>query len=254
LAYSERITRPTIRNIAPAFTYWGYNTILSGNPEIRPTISRRWNLTYRFKTIFLQFQFSDDDNALTFQPMVVAADNLVFDRSENMPDRKTVMLSLNAPVQWTNWWESRFSSAIYWARYQPLVEGEPQTITNWRMTASVVNSFQMQKGFAIELSTKLYSKRRSGLGNIPAKVIFDLGLKKTINSRFNVAFNWQNMFNTGAFYAINIDEPDLNLVYDWRYNIEGNVFRLSFMYNFGNVGVKGKQKVVGAEEERRRMN
>ena len=254
-SYSKRIARPSIRRIAPAFGYWGYNTILGGNPDIRPTFSHRWNISYRYKTVLLQLQFSDDDDALTFQPTIFAEDNLVLTRSVNMPDKKTAMVALNAPVQFTPWWESRWAASAYWFRLQPLFEGQIRTFTAWYTTATVIQNFHLPKGFSIELAAKLYSDRRNGLGVVPAKALLDLGLKKTISSKFSLAFTCSDLFNWGSFYAIQFDEPDLNIVYDWIYDTEGNVFRLSFSYKLGNVEVKrNKSRATGSEEERGRMN
>ncbi len=254
-SYSKRITRPSIRSIAPAFAYWGYNTILGGNPDIRPAFTNQLNLSYRYKTVLVQFQFSDDDDALTFQPEVFAEDNLMLTRSANMPDKKTALISFNNPISITSWWQSRLAVSAYWFRLQPFLEGQILTFTDWYTTATLRNNFQLPKNFSIDLSAKWNSTRRSGLGVVPAKVLFDLGIKKTISPKFSLTFNWSDLFNWGSFYAVQFDEPDLNIIYDWNYDTEGNVFRLSINYNFGNAGVKKAQsRKIGAEEERRRMN
>ena len=255
LAYSERITRPSIRWIAPAFAFVGYNTILGGNPDILPTINQKVNLSYRNKNFLLQFQFSDDDNALTFQPSVFEEDNLILTRSANMPDLKTVMVGLNFPIQVKPWWSSRFVLSAYWFHLEPFFEGESFTYTNKYMTANIVNNFKLSDGMSLELSSKYNSARRIGLGVVPEKLILDLGIQKAWSSKFNMTLNWSDIFNLGSFYGIEIDEPDLNLVYDWHYDVEGNVVRLNVTYQFGQESTKGKKKrATGSEEERSRMN
>jgi len=58
-----------------------------------------------------------------------------------------------------------------------------------------------------------------------------------------------------AIWKITMDEPDFNIYYNWGYDTEGNLFRLTYSYNFGNKDLK---KVIvrqtSSEEERSRMN
>ncbi|MEL7122413.1 MAG: TonB dependent receptor [Bacteroidota bacterium] len=254
-SYSRRITRPSIRYVTPAFIFWGYNTVLSGNPDIRPTFSDRLNISYQHPLFLLQLQYSDDDDAITFQPTVFAEDNLIVTRTTNMPDLKTAMLSLNVPIRWNNWFESRINTSLYWFRLQPLFEGNIQTYTNWFSSSTLTNTFKLPKDFSLELVGRFNSERRIGLGTMPSRTTIDLGIKKSINSKLSMTLNWSDLFNLSSFYAINFAEPDLNVVYDWNYDAEGNLIRLSFSYNFGNTQLKGAGgRTTGSEEERGRMN
>lgn len=253
LSYTERITRPSIRNIAPAFMVWGYNTILGGNPDIRPTISRRINSSYQWGSFLLQLQFTDDDNALTYQPEVFAEDNLMLTRATNMPDLKTAMIGINFPITITKWWESRYSVSAYWQRLQPRVEGKPIIYTNAYVRANLTQTFKLPQQWAIELSAQANSSRRVGVGSIPQQASFNLGLKKSFSSRFSMALSWTDMFNIGSFYKFRINEPSVNMMYDWTYDIEGNLFRINLTYKFGNMKLrKAKSRSTGSEEERRR--
>ena len=253
ISYTERITRPSIRNIAPAFMVWGYNTILGGNPDIRPTISRRVNTSYQWGSFLLQLQFTDDDNALTYQPEVFAEDNLMLTRSANMPDLKTAMIGINFPVTITKWWESRYSISAYWQRLQPQVEGRPIVYTNAYVRGNITQTFKLPQQWAIELSAQANSSQRIGVGSLPEQASFNLGLKKTFSSRFSMALSWTDMFNLGSFYRFSIHEPSANMVYDWNYDIEGNLFRINLTYNLGNLKLrKTKSRRTGSEEERRR--
>ena len=70
-SYNERIRRPSLNDIAPAFFFWDNNTILGGNPAVRPTISRRVSTNFRHKKLLLTLQFTDDDNPLAVQPLIL---------------------------------------------------------------------------------------------------------------------------------------------------------------------------------------
>ncbi|MEL6867407.1 MAG: TonB-dependent receptor, partial [Bacteroidota bacterium] len=119
LSYNERISRPAFNDIAPAFFFWGYNTIMAGNPTIRPTISRRLSFSLRNKSALLTAQISHDKYPIAFQPETLEEENLLLIKGVNMEDRQTAMLSFNSPIAIRSWWEARINAAAYWRREAP---------------------------------------------------------------------------------------------------------------------------------------
>ncbi|MEM1322522.1 MAG: TonB-dependent receptor [Bacteroidota bacterium] len=255
LSYNERITRPAFNDIAPAFFFWGFNTILGGNPTVKPTISRKVSAALRHKSLLLTLQYSDDDNPLVFQPEVDAEANVLMTRVVNMADRKGAMISLNAPWQLTSWWESRYNLAAYWQHFEPIVEGEVLTRNDRYVTATVSQNFKLPQDFGAELTANWSSRRSWGLAQVPARASFNLGLQKSFSPDVKLSLSWNDLFNLGSFFDINFDEPDLNIVYRMRYEFEGNIARLALTWQLGNGKIKrGAERQTGSEEERRRMN
>lgn len=254
-SYNERISRPSMTTLAPAFFFWAPNTILAGNPGVRPTISRQLTSSFRFKTVLFRFQYSDYNDPVTTQPTVDAEANLLFTRAENMADLKRGMFALNFPIQITSWWESRYNMAGYWQRMQPIFEGAVIQRSDFYFTANTNQNFQLPSDFGVELSAAFRSAVKRGLGTMPYRGSISLGLQKRFGHNHQFTLNWSDLFDLGSFFRIQYDQPALNIFYDWHYDVEGSVFRLSYRYNFGN---KGLQKVgkrnTGSEEERNRVN
>lgn len=254
-AYNERITRPSFNTLAPAFFFFGYNTVLAGNPAVRPTISRKITASYQHPSFLINFQFSDDDNPLTYQPQTQEADNLTIIRIENMADAKTASLSLNVPLEISSWWESRYNIAWNWQKTVPIIEGLqiPQSIHY--VTFQTNQNFTLPRDYGFEISANLRSPQRYGLGRTVFIASVNMGLQKTFGKNLKVTLSWNDIFDWGSFFQINYDRPDLNLLYDWNYDLEGNIFRLSLSWQLGNTGLKKTSgRKTGSEEERRRVN
>lgn len=254
-SYNERISRPPMTTLAPAFFFWGPNTILAGNPAVRPTISRQLSTAFRFKAVLLRLQYTDYNDPITTQPTVDAEANLLFTRAENMVDLKRGVLSLNFTIQITSWWESRYNMAAYLQKIQPIFEESIIERSDFFFTANTNQNFKLPADFGVELSASFRSALKRGLGTMPYRGSINLGLQKSLGQHHQLTLNWSDLFDLGSFFRIQYDQPALNIFYDWHYEVEGSVFRLSYRYNFGN---KGLQKVgkrnTGSEEERGRVN
>lgn len=254
-SYSERISRPAFNNLAPTFFFWGYNTVFAGNPRVRPTTSQTINASFKHKSLLLSVSFSDDDSPLTFLPEIIAEDNLIITNVTNMEDAKTASVSLNFPIQITDWWESRYNFSGSWTRMTPEYEGTTLIVKNTVGMANITNSFKLPKDISLEINGNISTPRRWGIPRVPMRGSINMGLQKSLGKNGRLSLNWNDMFNWGSFWKITMDQPELNINYAWRYDTEGNIFRLSYSYNFGNKDLK---KVIvrqtGSEEERSRMN
>lgn len=254
-SYAERINRPAFSELAPFFFFFGYNTVFTGNPKVKPTISQQLSASFRHKSLLINMEFSDQDNPISFQPQVDAEENLFIANAENMDDAKSAMISVNTPWQVTDWWETRLNLAAYWIRLQPRYEEALITITNSYLTANVVQNFTLPKHFQLEISTQFNSSMQWGLGKTRPYAALNTGLQKSIGENTKISFNWSNMFHLGSQWIYEIDRPEINLEYSWKYKMEGNVFRLSLTHQFGNPAVKkANQRATGSEEEQRRLN
>jgi len=65
LSYSERVERPGFLILAPFFYFFDQFTLLTGNPTIIPTISKRIKFDMRYKT------FNLNDRILTMKPAYI---------------------------------------------------------------------------------------------------------------------------------------------------------------------------------------
>lgn len=255
-SYGERITRPSFNVLAPAFFFFGPNTILAGNPSVSATITRQIKLSYQYKSFLLSLDFSDDDNPITWgQPDIQGEQNVTFVRAENMADRKTAILSLSFPFKISKHWTSRYNLNGYWQMMKPIFGDEVLTVTTMYYTANSTQSFSLPRDISLEFNARMNSALKYGLGHSPYRFNLDVGLQKTFKDQGKLSLNVADVFNWGSFFAIDYDSANLPFQYHWEYQMEGSVFRLTYSRPFGNQKVKkAGQRESGSSTERGRMN
>ncbi len=256
LSYGERIQRPQINWIAPAFFYWGYNSFVGGNPDVQPALSRRLSASYRIKELFFQVQYTHEDQALTWQPVVFSETNETLIRTENLDYQRQASLNVSTPLKITPWWESNFNVSGYLREQKAQFAGQNQAnVTSTYLDGNLSQNFFLPKDFTLELNTRYNSNVDIGLGVFQERHQWDLGLKKELSAQSQLSFSATDLFDTGSFFQVVYDQPELNLIYNQTYDIEAPVFRVTFSHNFGNTSLKKRgDRQTGSEEERSRMN
>ncbi len=253
-SYNERISRPPFFYLAPAFFFFSPNTILGGNPAVRPTVSRQLTLTYQYRSWQITGQISEEENAFLFQPLILEKENMTILRGENMKTNHFAMLSLSYSTE-VGKWSSRYNFSSFVRRLQPIHNGKVQNRTDMYFTFNMTQSLKLPRNFNIELTNQTRSKRVYGFGENPFMTLFSVGVQRSFAEKHRFSLNWYDIFDSGSFWKLMYDQPELNMVYVFDYDNEGSIVRLSYTYNFGNRGVKkSNSRKTASEEERQRVN
>ena len=255
-SFGQRISRPSYDIIAPAFFFFGPNTILAGNPAIQNNITYNIRGEYRYKTILMSAQYSIDEAPIIFgQPLIDPALNQVILRAENMKDAKVLNLSLSFPINFTPWWESQYNASAFYFDQRPIVNGEVFDESSDYYSLYTSQNFKLPKDFAAEISWNFNSGLQYGLAQIPVRWMLNFGFQKSFNGgATKLSLNCNDIFNTGSFFETTYDEPDLNLNTNWAYFLEAPMWRLTFSQRFGKETVKARrERSTGSEEERQRV-
>ena len=254
LAYSRRVNRPNFDQLAPALFFFGPNTILTGNPSIQQTLTDNIKLDYRHKAYSFSLQYNYEDAPIAFrQPLVRAEKNELVMQSTNMKSSQMLVGSVSLPFEWTKWWNSRINANGYWVSQNPLVNHEVIQRNNLTYSFLTIQTFDLPKKYHVEIVGQYTSKFQLGIADIPVRWTLNLGIQKSFKD-FKIAFNWNDIFNTGSFWDMRINQPQLNHVSYFRYELEGSIMRLSCSYHFGKKNLKSaRHRQTGSEEERRRL-
>ncbi len=254
-AYSERIQRPSINWIAPAFFYWGHNSFLGGNPDILPALSRNLDLSYLYKELSISVQLNHQRDAVTWQPTVFSEDNTTLMRTENLEYRKQASLNLYVPWKITSWWESSYTTNGFLRKVQPKIGEQNFGANNSSYYDLQTNhTFLLPKDYTVEISGRYTSDFDLGLGVFKSRHQFDFGTRKQLSANSQISITGSDLFKTGSQFHVYYNEPELNLLYDQIYRVEPRVIRVSFSHNFGDTSVKKKNtRATGSDEEQNRM-
>ncbi|MEM7572886.1 MAG: TonB-dependent receptor [Bacteroidota bacterium] len=255
LSYSERIQRPTLGALAPAFFFFSPTNLTTGNPSIREAISRNFRASLRHKTVMLNLIYSDEDQPMFWGQLdVVPEENLTVIRPENMQDAQQLALFLSLPVNITPWWESRCEGGIAYQWQNPIFEGELVQQRNVFAGINTTQTFKFSEAWVAELDGFFQTPWDTGLARRPIRYSFNLGVRWRFEDGSSFNLNVSDVFNLGSFFENNYDFSELNLVHRQRYDQEGNIFRISLSKPFGNKRVKQKeQRNSASSDERNRV-
>jgi len=254
LSYSRRIQRPSFTELAPALFFFGPNTIKAGNPNIQQTLSDNIKLDYRHKAYWFSLQYNYETAPIAFsQPVINAEKNQVVMQAANMDSRQMLTGTASLPLEVTKWWNMRWNVNGFWVEQNPIVDGQVIQRNNFTYSFFTSQEFKLPKDYAVALTGNYTSKFQYGIADIPVRWTMNLGIQKAFN-QFKISFNWNDMFNTGSFWDMRINQPEINRVSHFRYELEGSIKWLSISYQFGKKDLKSsRSRRTGSEEERGRM-
>ncbi|MCB0642698.1 MAG: outer membrane beta-barrel protein, partial [Phaeodactylibacter sp.] len=254
LSFNQRIDRPGFQILAPAFYFLDVNTLLAGNINALPTISTTTTLGLTLGTLNLSVAYTDEDQPLAgFQPITNSENNLVVFQSVNIEDNDLVTASLVFPWEVTDFWTARFNLLANWRRAETLIDAMPVVNKGWAYFLNTTQSFQIGENLGIELTGRYNSKVVVGLSTFLPRISFDLAVRKTFANKSKLSLSWLDLFNQGSYFALLQDDPQRDIYYNWKYELEGNILRLTYSMPFGNSHLKTKpQRRAGSEEVQQR--
>lgn len=256
LSYVQRIERPSFLNLAPYFYFFNQNTLFTGNPNLVPSIANQFTMDYRYKRLNLGLQFTDTKNPIfNWHPALEGDPQAVVFRAQQGTRNQIASLTVNLPLRFNSWWTSRYNLLGNYLIQTPRIDGTEVTARNTSYILSTVQSFDLGHDFALEISAEYNSTQFEGVIRTEPRVALDMGLRKRFSSGATLSFNVSDVLNTSSEWNIKSDTSDYDVNYNWLFNSEGPVFRLSLLIPFGNkIEMDGQQRKSGSVEEQRRLN
>jgi len=252
--YNERVNRPGFQVLAPSFYFFDTHTVLGGNVQALPTITRTVGSDLNLGTLFVSFSYSDEDEPISWgQPGLNGDSNILILKPQNAPDRDIFTLTLSFPYSFTSFWSSQWNTNLFYRKETAFLEGE--LINNKGLAAfgNITQNFKLPNKWEAEVTTTWNSNFQVGLANFKPRFSANIGLQKTFSNASKISLSWNDIFNWGSFFGLLTDRESEGIYYDWNYELEGNVVRLTYSMPFGNTGLKVRDKhTSGSEDEQRR--
>jgi len=244
IGYRERIDRPGFQSLAPAFFFLNPFTVLTGNIQARPNISKTIETTLNYQALSISLSYSQEDNPIIpfAQPIIDQERNLLLLISDNIENREQWGLNLNFPLDFSSFWTSTYSFGAYHRSDDINLRELQITESNFYHTLNTSQRFQWGKEWGAELNAFWDSDFFRGTIRQPARASVSVGLSKTFESGGKLSASWTDIFDTGTFLGMENDLRDQGIFYDWNYEFEGSIFRLAYSLPLG-----GKQSKSSRE-------
>lgn len=253
ISYSKRISRPAFTDMAPMLIFLDLNTAVFGNLSLRPSYSRNYQIDYRFKSVGLSAQYSNENDVFArFSPIIDTESNFITYSPNNLDKRETITAILNFPIIPTKNWKIRYFTSLSYSEVNGLVDTRliNNSITSLRFNMN--NDFNITDSFTIQVVGFYQTKRNLNNGGYMRPMgKLDISAQKKIDENIILTLNGTNLLNTMKFRPM-IDTPELNLLQQAEFNFLKPQAKITLTYNFGNSNVKTKK--IKSSEESKRIN
>lgn len=255
-SYSRRINRPSFNQLAPWFIFFDPNTIMTGNPTLRASLSDAIRGTYSWKTLQVDAQYTYTKNMIgQFQPDVDTETNTFIGGAKNFPDGHLASIGITFPYTINKWWEIRSSWTGQWAKVNDNIDDQTVSFTNttWYMNGN--STFKLPKSFSLEVNLVYFAPSLFGAVVWQSFNNVDIGIQKELkNGNGFLKFVVSDLF-LGGNWDGNLTDDNVDFVYNGYYGFAERVFRLSYSRNFGNNKLKRqRQRAMGSQEEQQRVD
>lgn len=253
ISYSKRISRPAFTDMAPMLIFLDLNTAVFGNLSLRPSYSRNYQIDYRFKSVGLSAQYSNENDVFArFSPTIDTETNFITYSPNNLDKRETITAILNFPIIPTKNWKIRYFTSLSYSEVNGLVDTRliNNSITSLRFNMN--NDFNITDSFTIQVVGFYQTKSNLNNGGYMRPMgKLDISAQKKIDENIILTINGTNLLNTMKFRPM-IDTPELNLLQQAEFNFLKPQAKITLTYNFGNSNVKTKK--IKSSEESKRVN
>ena len=253
ISYSKRISRPAFTDMAPMLIFLDLNTAVFGNLSLRPSYSRNYQIDYRYKSVGLSAQYSNENDVFArFSPTIDTETNFITYSPNNLDKRETITAILNFPIIPMKNWKIRYFTSLSYSEVNGLVDTRliNNSITSLRFNMN--NDFNITDSFTIQVIGFYQTKRNLNNGGYMRPMgKLDISAQKKIDENIILTLNGTNLLNTMKFRPM-IDTPELNLLQQAEFNFLKPQAKITLTYNFGNSNVKTKK--IKLSEESKRIN
>lgn len=252
LSYSRRIDRPAYQDLNPFEFKLDEYTLMKGNINLRPQYTNSFGISYTYKyKLNMALNYSHVKDLFT-QIFDTVETSKAFVSKKNLATQDIVNLIISYPFQYKSY--SLFTSInSNYSKYKAdFGTGRKVDLSAYGFNLFMQNNLKFAKTWTAELSG-FYNAPTIYQGSFKVKSLYnvDAGLSKQVmKARGTIKASISDVFHTMRFRASSDFAAQVIKI---NFKGESQQFKLSFVYRFGNNGVKAaRQRTTGAEEELKR--
>jgi hypothetical protein len=256
LSYSRRINRPDFTMLAPYYYFFDPTTLLTGDPSLQPSLTDKVNLSYQWKTVQLQLNYSYESGAMVnFQVNNDPTQDIAVIIPENFDFSRVFNATLSVPFKPASWIEIRNNISAVRQRFVDTREDGKFQIDNngWNYNGSI--NLNLPQQYALEFSGFYRSKSLMGALIFDPMWQFNVGAQKELaNGWGTLKFSVSDLF-LGSNWTLRQTSPQNDFRYEGFFRMSQRLFRLTYSMNFGNRKLKNaRSRTTSSAEERSRVN
>ena len=255
-SYSRRITRPTLREMAPFVIFFDPSTFISGNPGVQPALSDNVAFTTNYLSYLLKFEYSVEKGTIArFTPTIDEATNRFTYQAANLDRTKVFSITLGLPITITHWWKTQNSFTYLETRLENNSEGFELKTEQSTFRANSSHTFNIAENFSSEINMNYRGPGQFGYSKTEAIFAMNIGFQKKFSDKWGtLKFSVNDLLDSRAFKSTTFI-PELNLNTRNNLRFSNRTYILTYTRNFGDKKIKStRDRKTGAEDEINRTN
>ena len=254
LSYSRRINRPSFSNMASFVIFLDPRTLFGGNARLQPAISNTFKAGYRFKTINLSLEYSQEDSTIVlFQNRYNPATKVTTIIPDNLEKQRIFNASIAFPLKVTNWWRMRLFGQPSFKEAVTQEEDISYTIKQGNFFVNGNQTFTLPKDYTIELSGFFRTGNVNGNAIVKSMNVLNLGLQKKLKNNARLSINVSDVLNS-LRSQVSVEIPAKNFFIQRQFDFSQRTFTISYSSSFGNSKIKAARNRESGSEEKKRVN
>ncbi|SHN21254.1 TonB-dependent receptor domain-containing protein [Mucilaginibacter sp. OK098] len=261
LSYTKRISRPAYSDLASYVTYNGPNSVNTGNPLLKPTITNNLKLGYNNRGYSLSVLWSRDDEPIARNQFVYIPDRKQSAVSpQNLRYRDELTFQAELPLAIGNWLNMNYGFVGGWRKFNLNYTQNPVEKTYFGYSLHGSQTYQLPDRFSLELSGYYNSLSYNGTRKVDGYGVLNAGIKKILKNNGGIvqlAVADLLSSNVISSYFGSLTQEAFNLKSHVVFHTESGKYpliRLSYSRSFGGTSStsSGNNK-SGIEDENNRI-
>lgn len=254
LSYSRRINRLSFSNMAGFAVFLDPRTLFAGNARLQPALADAVQVGYRFKTVNVQVQYTQEDSTIVlFQNRYDPATGITTIVPDNLQKSQLLTASVAFPLRVKKWWNMRLIGQFSYTEAVTAEENLTYTVSQANFFLNGSQTFTLPADYSIELSGFYRSGNVNGNIIVRPMGVLNFGVQKKLKNNARLSFNISDVFNS-LRAMVETDIPAENFFAERQFDFSQRTFTLSYSSSFGNSKVKAARKRDSGGEERQRVN
>ena len=236
LSYSRRIRRPRGWNLDPFETYQDKNNRRKGNPELEPSYTDSYELSYqkRFGKSFVSlegyYRLQHNDISRIQRP---GEGNIMIHTFDNLNRNHSMGAELMGNLELKDWWRLNISGDVYRYRLEGTVESEDEEKTSNNWDARLNNTFRFNNNKTkVQINSFYRGPSITAQGTREGFFASSVSFKQEFFDRkASVTLNVRDVFQSMEFESTSEGQGFYS---ERQFSRESPVIRLSFSYRINN--------------------
>ncbi|WP_160717748.1 outer membrane beta-barrel family protein [Chitinophaga solisilvae] len=248
--YSTRIDRPNFDQLLPYVNNADPQNIRTGNPELQPALSHKFEVSYSvyypktnnyFSTSTYYAQTNDNIDRISTLDTITGVTTT---RPMNLATQQNMGGNISYSIHLFKWWKANANLNLEYNKLTSIAVSNE----NFSYGINANTQFRLPARFSIELSGHYRSPRIQPQGTFRAMNGMDLGLRKELlkNKALVIALNVSDLLNTQQFSS-HYETPVF--IQDYDRKRPTRFVRINIRYRFGKMDPNLFKKKKHGEEE-----